>query len=86
MSRDTAPIESPPEDAFVELCRAHGLPVPERQVWFTFDDGHEPFRADFVWRGQRLVLEVDSRIFHGTARAFENDRLRDQRLTRAGWR
>lgn len=55
-------------------------------MWFTFDDGHEPFRADFVWRAQRLVLEVDSRTFHATTRAFETDRLRDQRLTRNGWR
>jgi very-short-patch-repair endonuclease len=83
---DTQPTESDIEDAFVALCRAHHLPAPERQVWFTFDDGHEPFRADFVWRAQRLVLEVDSRTFHGTTRAFETDRLRDQRLTRAGWR
>jgi very-short-patch-repair endonuclease len=71
---------------FVALCRANGLPTPERQVWFTFADGHDAFRADFVWRAQRLVLEVDSRTFHGTARAFEADRLRDQRLTKAGWR
>jgi len=83
---DTKPTESDIEDGFVALCRQHHVPPPERQVWFTFDDGHEPFRADFVWRAQRLVLEVDSRTYHGTARAFEQDRLRDQRLTRAGWR
>jgi hypothetical protein len=83
---DTNPTESDAEDAFVALCRSAGLPAPERQVWFTFSDGHDPFRADFVWRDHRLVLEVDSRTFHGTTRAFETDRLRDQRLTRAGWR
>jgi hypothetical protein len=83
---DTAPTESDSEEVFVALCRANGLPTPERQVWFTFADGHDAFRADFVWRAQRLVLEVDSRTFHGTARAFEADRLRDQRLTKAGWR
>jgi predicted transcriptional regulator of viral defense system len=79
---EARPTESEAEDAFVALCRAHDLPTPERQVWFTFADGHEPFRADFVWRAERVVLEVDSRTFHGTARAFEGDRLRDQRLAR----
>jgi very-short-patch-repair endonuclease/predicted transcriptional regulator of viral defense system len=83
---ETAPTESDIEDAFVDLCRAHNLSAPERQVWFTLDDGEEPFRADFVWRGRRVVLEADSRTFHGTARAFEADRRRDQRLARAGWR
>jgi very-short-patch-repair endonuclease len=83
---DTAPTESEIEDAFVALCRAHNLPAPERQVWFTFGDGHDPFRADFVWRAERVVLEIDGRRFHQTVRAFENDRLRDQRLIRHGWR
>jgi very-short-patch-repair endonuclease len=83
---DTKLTESHAEDVFVELCRACNVPAPERQVWFAFQDGHDPFRADFVWRAQRLVLDVDGRRFHGTARAFEADRLRDQRLTRAGWR
>jgi predicted transcriptional regulator of viral defense system len=82
---DTAPTESDIEDAFVALCRAAGLPTPERQVWFTLNDGGDPFRVDFLWRTQRLVLEADSRTFHGTARAFEDDRRRDQRLARALW-
>jgi very-short-patch-repair endonuclease len=40
---------------------------------------------DFMWRDERLVVEADSRRVHGTATAFEKDRLRDQRLTAAGW-
>ncbi|HET8979458.1 MAG TPA: DUF559 domain-containing protein, partial [Solirubrobacteraceae bacterium] len=83
---DTAPTESETEAVFVALCRSAGLPEPDRQVWFDFDDGGDPIRADFVWRAQRLVLEVDSPTYHGTARAFESDRRRDQRLVRAGWR
>ncbi|HWE09439.1 MAG TPA: type IV toxin-antitoxin system AbiEi family antitoxin domain-containing protein [Solirubrobacteraceae bacterium] len=81
---ETAPTESAIEEAFVALCRGAALPGPERQVWFTLDGG-EPFRVDFLWRAQRLVLEADSRTFHGTARAFEDDRRRDQRLARAQW-
>jgi len=32
------------------------------------------------------VLEADSRTVHGTAKAFEADRRRDQRLAIAGYR
>jgi predicted transcriptional regulator of viral defense system len=80
-----APTESRLEQDFVALVRAAGVPEPERQVWFTFDDGGAPFRADFVSRAQRVVLETDGRRYHGTRHAFENDRRRDQRLVRARW-
>ncbi|HEX5526430.1 MAG TPA: DUF559 domain-containing protein [Solirubrobacterales bacterium] len=40
---------------------------------------------DFIWRDARLIVEADSRRVHGTVTAFEKDRLRDQRLTAAGW-
>jgi very-short-patch-repair endonuclease len=40
---------------------------------------------DLVWREARLIVEADSRRVHGTVTAFEKDRLRDQRLTAAGW-
>lgn len=78
--------ESTLETRFLDLCRQAGLPEPECQVWIAPEDGDAPIRVDFAWRAERLVLEADSRRWHGTARAFENDRRRDQRLTRAGWR
>jgi very-short-patch-repair endonuclease len=40
---------------------------------------------EFLWRAERLILETDGRDVHTTRRAFEHDRLRDQRLTRAGF-
>ena len=40
---------------------------------------------DFMWRDARVIVEADSRRVHGTATAFEKDRLRDQRLASAGW-
>ena len=40
---------------------------------------------DFLWRDAHLIVEADSRRVHGTATAFEKDRLRDQRLALAGW-
>ncbi|MGH2914151.1 MAG: type IV toxin-antitoxin system AbiEi family antitoxin domain-containing protein [Solirubrobacteraceae bacterium] len=82
---DDAPAESELEAAFLDLCRAAGLPVPERQAWLLLDDGEDPIRVDFAWRAQLLVLETDGRRFHQTARSFESDRRRDQRLALAGW-
>lgn len=82
---EAAPTESPLEDGFVTLLRAAGLPEPERQVWFEVD-GEDPFRVDFLWRQERIVLEADSRRFHLTTQAFETDRRRDQLLVKAGWR
>ena len=40
---------------------------------------------DFVWREQRVIVETDGHETHHTRRAFEEDRLRDQRLIVAGW-
>jgi very-short-patch-repair endonuclease len=40
---------------------------------------------DFLWRDARLIVEADGRRVHGTATAFEKDRLRDQHLAVAGW-
>jgi len=44
--------------------------------------GHE---VDAVSRHQRLVIELDSRRFHTTPRAFEQDRDRDADLLNAGF-
>ena len=46
------------------------------------DRGYE---VDCVWRGARLIVELDSRLHldHGK---FERDRARDRALTIAGWR
>jgi very-short-patch-repair endonuclease len=41
--------------------------------------------VDFVWRDQRVIVETDGHETHHTRRAFEEDRLRDQRLIVAGW-
>lgn len=40
---------------------------------------------DFLWRDARLIVEADSHRVHGTATAFEKDRLRDQHLAAGGW-
>jgi hypothetical protein len=72
------------EEQFIDLLDEAGLPRPEVNV--TLDlPGRRP-EVDCLWRRQRLVAELDSRTFHQTAAAFEEDRRRDRALTTAGWR
>jgi very-short-patch-repair endonuclease len=44
--------------------------------------GHE---VDAVYSEQKLVIELDSRQFHSTPRAFEQDRDRDADVLNAGF-
>jgi hypothetical protein len=72
------------EEAFLAICRGAGLPQPEVNVWITLEPtGCE---ADFLWRAYGLIAETDGRDVHAIKRAFETDRLRDQRLMLAGYR
>ncbi len=73
------------EEAFIVICRAAGLPPDAVNAWIAFPDGGGA-EADFLWRDQRLIVEVDGRSVHATRRAFQSDRRRDQRLMLLGWR
>ena len=42
--------------------------------------------VDFVWRPERLIVEVDGYRYHSGRQRWERDRLRDQRLLAAGYR
>jgi very-short-patch-repair endonuclease len=68
------------ERKLLKLLSAAQLPkpVPNAKV-----EGHE---VDLLWPQHRLVVEFDSVAFHMDRKAFEQDRLRDQRLTAAGYR
>lgn len=79
--------ESPPaftrseaERRFLELVRENGLPAPETNVIV------EGFEVDFLWRRQRLIVEIDGRKYHDSDPAFERDRDRDTLLMAAGFR
>lgn len=72
------------EERFLALCRHASLPSPAVNAWITLSDGIA-YKADFLWRVERLIAETDSRGFHTHRAAFEHDRLRDQRLTLAGF-
>ena len=82
----TGPVltEEGVEERFFTLCRSAGLPDPEANVWITLAEGGA-YKADFLWREERLIVETDGRDAHTTRAAFERDRLRDQRLTLAGF-
>lgn len=74
------------EERFLALCRDARVPPPEVNAWVTPADGGPALRVDFLWRGQRLIVETDGHRTHRTRQAFERDRRRDQRLILAGWR
>ena len=76
----TATTRSPLEDAFLELCDAHGIPRP------LVNAVVEGFEVDFCWPADRLIVETDGYQHHGTRAAFERDRARDARLATCGWR
>ena len=68
------------EQRLLELIRQAGLPAPETNARLL---GYE---VDFLWRAQKLVVEVDGFAFHSTREAFERDRRRDTTLQAAGYR
>ncbi len=68
------------ERLFLTLIRQAGLPRPEVNQHI---EGRE---RDFVWRDQRLVIEVDGYAFHSSKQAIARDKKRDRELTAALWR
>ena len=72
------------EDRFLTFLDAHGLPRAEVNAHLQL--GERSIEADFLWREQRLIVEVDGHETHGTRAAFERDRERDRILQAHGWR
>jgi very-short-patch-repair endonuclease len=77
---DTDRTRTELERRMLALCRRHRLPRPEVNVKL------DRFEVDFLWRDQRLVVEVDGWGSHRTRTAFEEDRARDARLEVLGYR
>lgn len=77
------PTESALEDAFLDLLRRHGIPEPVRQ----FRPPWEPNRVvDFARLEDRLLIEVDGKIWHSSAADRERDETKDRRAAAVGWR
>jgi very-short-patch-repair endonuclease len=68
------------ERRLLRLVNAAGLPTPAANTRVA---GYE---VDFLWPGERLVVEVDGYAFHSTRAAFERDRVRDADLQAHGYR
>jgi very-short-patch-repair endonuclease len=67
------------EGKFLALLRRHRLPQPAVNVQV------DRFVVDFLWQGQRLIVELDGWQSHRTRSAFEDDRARDARLKVLGY-
>lgn len=66
------------EDLLLGIVRTARLPEPRTNVWIG------RFNVDAYWPASCLVVEVDSRTFHSSPAAFENDRARDATLAARG--
>jgi very-short-patch-repair endonuclease len=77
---DTDGTRSEPESDFLRLCRRHRVPDPEVNVRIG------RYTVDFLWRRERLVVEVDGWAAHRGRQAFEDDHQRDLELRALGLR
>lgn len=78
------PAESNLERRFESIMAEAGEPPFERQVDLGDDDGWIG-RVDFVDRANRVVVEIQSDLYHSGMADRERDRERIARLRRAGW-
>jgi very-short-patch-repair endonuclease len=67
------------EELFLRLVRQAELPPPRVNI---FNGGKQ---RDYRWPAQRVLVEIDGYLFHGTHRAFENDRRRDAQASATGF-
>jgi very-short-patch-repair endonuclease len=72
------------EERFLELVRKASLPSPELNA--PLEANGRTYEVDFLWRRERVIVELDGRATHHTVKAFEQDRERDRFLQVAGWR
>jgi very-short-patch-repair endonuclease len=68
------------ERDFLRLWRRHHVRRPEVNVPIG------SVTVDFLWRRERLIVEIDSYATHGGTVAFEDDKARDVYLRRLGYR
>ncbi len=66
------------ERRFAAVLAGTDLPRPRRNADLAV--GGRFFEVDCLWADQRLIVELDGRATHGTARAFERDREKDRLL------
>ncbi len=67
------------ENAFLDLCERHRIPVPAVNVIV------EGWLVDAVWFDRRVVVELDGQGGHRTPAQLERDHTRDLQLRAAGF-
>ena len=72
------------ERRYRDLCAEAGLPKPEINRWLLLGDDY--IQVDFLWRKQRVVIEVDGRRYHSTGWQRARDSHRDELLDRHRFR
>jgi very-short-patch-repair endonuclease len=77
--RPTTVTRSDGEEAFLAMIRRANLPAPE--VNARVGD----YVADFLWREQKLIVELDGYQYHHTRPAFEHDHQRDAQHQHQGF-
>jgi len=78
------PTESELEDLVLAVLTAAGLELPHRQI--KVGGTTAPIgRIDFLYRAAGVVIEADSRTWHGNWIATKADHRRDAKLTAVGF-
>ena len=67
------------EEAFLLLCERDSLSLPHANAWVA------GWLVDAVWFDQKVVVELDSHLAHGTPSRLEADHRRDLDLRAAGF-
>lgn len=80
---DYIPPGSGAEARFQEIARSVGMWAFERQA--EVGDSAWIGRVDFIDRTRRLVVEIDSALFHGSITDRRRDEVRYERLRAAGF-
>ncbi len=78
------PTRSAAEDLLLDLIQDAGLPLPEVNPLLRLDG--TTVMPDFLWRAQKLVVEVDGAQFHRGAIAKRDDAQRQALLEAHGQR
>jgi very-short-patch-repair endonuclease len=71
------------ERRFARLCAQHGLPKPAINRWVLLGDEYK--EVDFLWRREKVVIEVDSKRYHSTGWKLARDARRDELLDASGY-
>jgi predicted transcriptional regulator of viral defense system len=73
------------EELALAVLDGFAIPRAVNNVRVFCRDGVMP-EVDFLWRAQRLVLEVDGGRYHSSPRQIARDRRKEADLVRAGYR